>query len=185
MKRLSILLLTIMLLVGPGTSWADGLMINSYKYVSSGSGSVLLCGNNSVQTMDTQYAQDPGYVCGCRWTAVATGTAAKGYCRLQGSSGSGNAKMIIANGTTGAIIAVSSAAAYTTSAALIEFTFSSGSIVSGTQYIIAYIADGYTYATYTDNETGAWIYSTNNYTTPTTIDIGTPDTADMEIYVKS
>ena len=176
--------LLIMLLIG-SVCWADGLMINSYRYVASGGGSVLLCGNDSVQTMDTQYAQDPGYFVGCRWTAVASGTAAKGYCRMQGSAASGNAKMIIANGSTGAIIAVSSAAAYTTSAALVEFTFSSGSITSGTQYLIGYIADGYTYATYTDNETGAWIYSTNNYTTPTTVTIGTPDTADMEAYVKS
>ena len=91
--------------------------------------------------------------------------------------------MIVANGTSGEIIAVSSAAAYTTSAALIEFTFSAGSISSGTTYIVGYIADGYTYATYTDNETGAWIYTSNNYTSPTTVTIGTPDTADMEAYV--
>lgn len=69
MKRFSIILLMSILLFGSGTSWADGIMINSYKYASGSSALCSSCTPGDPSDIFCEDFEGPR----CSWTESNTG----------------------------------------------------------------------------------------------------------------
>lgn len=137
------------------------------KAAGGGGGSTLLVGANTVRSFSGNALND-GYAIYYVFTAVASGIGTKGYARVQGSFGDANGKFVVWNGTTGAVLQVSSVAVIPEAGGLVEFALSGVSIDSGTQYKLGYVADGHTDVAASAD---AWAlgYESNSYASPGTV----------------
>lgn len=178
--RRSLIILAVLLLIG-SLCRADGTMINSYRYVAAGGGGTLLVGDNSVQSLHTGDKANAGYAIYGEYVAVSSGSLAKGYARLRASTDAGNAKMVVWNSSY-EVVAISSATAITTSEALYEFTFSSGSITASATYYVGWVSDVYTYVAVDSTSYGLG-YESNSYASPTVITGSTVELGQPEAYV--
>ncbi len=169
---------------GPMRGPMGGFMVGGARSASGGGASTLLVGDETVLTNASVDLND-GYAIFYQFTASSSGTAAKAYARMLGSFGSINAKFVIWNGSTGAVIAASAPVSVPDTAGLIEFTISA-SIASGTAYRIGVVCDGYC-KVYTTAATWELGYEANNYATPATVTSSGGDAAYgiPEFYVKS
>lgn len=172
-------------LQGPMRGPMGGSMVGGTRPASGGGGgSVLLVGNDTVQSTASADLTD-GYAILYPFTASSSGTAATAYARIEGSFGTINAKFVIWNGSTGAVIATSAPVSVPATAGLVQFTISA-SIASGTAYRIGVVCDGYC-KVYTTAATWELGYEANNYATPATVTSSGGDAAYgiPEFYVKS
>ena len=172
-------------LQGPMRGPMGGSMVGGTRSASSGGGgSTLLVGSETVRSTLSGYLND-GYALYYPFVATASGTAATAYARLQGPLGDVNAKFLICDGSTGAVIAISSPSVVSGAGGLVQFLISA-SISSGVTYRIGVVCDGYS-TVYTDAASWELGYQSNNYASPTSI-TGTGGDINYgipELYVKS
>lgn len=142
---------------------AHGGVIGAAGVASGGGGSTLLVGDQAVRSLDGATLND-GYAVYYVWSAVSSGTALKGFARVQGKFGDANGKMVVWD-NSGTVLQVSSPAVIPEAGGLVEFAFAGLAIAQGTSYKIGYIADGYTDVG-TSAATWELGYEANNYATP-------------------
>lgn len=147
---------------GPMRGPIGGFMVGGTR-PATGGGSTLLVGDSTVQSLAGAALTD-GYAVYYVWSAVSSGTASKGFARVQGSFGDVNGKMVVWD-NSGTVLQVSSPAVISGAGGLVEFVFVGLAIAQGTSYKIGYIADGYTDVG-TSAATWELGYSANNYDTP-------------------
>jgi hypothetical protein len=147
---------------GPMQGPIGGFTVGGTRTAAAG-GPALLVGDQAVRSLDGATLTD-GYAVYYVWSAVSSGTALKGFARVQGLFGDANGKMVVWD-NSGTVLQVSSPAVIPEAGGLVEFAFAGLAIAQGTSYKIGYIADGYTDVG-TSAATWELGYEANNYATP-------------------
>lgn len=112
--------------------------------------------------------------------AVATGSAATAYVRVQAWDGSGENLKVCVWSTSGTLLAVSDVISMAGGTGLRSATFASPpSIVSGTKYRLGLVLDGYVSIHAGSSPYYAWGDDANNYATPINTGAGTERGAGM------
>lgn len=161
--------LFVALLFVASPAWGGhGIIPSAIFYGSTGGGGTVLAGSSAVpvNAYESGVSGDGGAHFDI-FTAVASGTIAKGYTNLAADGSNKNCKMIVYN-STGTIVSVSSATTVTTTQGVYEFTFSAGTITASSNYYLGTICDGYVNRG-TDDGNWSMGHQANNYTTPTNL----------------
>ena len=140
-------------------------------YAGGGGGGTLLVGTDTLTASNYDAADSSQGVHYDVFTAAATGNIAKGYAALQGAYDPQNCKLVVF-GSTGTLLATSSAATVPTTVGDVEFSFSSGSITSGQTYYLGTTCDGYVNR---GNDNTAWSSGHAAYTYASPGNITSPD----------